>query len=78
MRGFFAITLGILLLYSCVQQPADLPVVEAPSVVLDTVEGVAVGTLLRAELVSEFIPVRPLDVWLPSSYDGAQKHIGRL
>ena len=39
--------------------------------VLDTVEGVAAGTLLRGELASEFIPARPLDIWLPSSYGGA-------
>ena len=74
MRGFIAITLGILLLFSCAQQPADSPVVEAPSVVVDTIEGVAAGTLLRTELASEFLPARPLDIWLPSSYDGAQKH----
>jgi len=42
--------------------------------VLDTIEGVAAGTLLRGELASDFIPARPLDIWLPSSYDGTQKH----
>ena len=73
MRGFIAITLSMLLC-SCVQQPVSTPVVEAPTVVLDTVEGVAEGTLLRGELASEFIPARPLDIWLPSSYDGTQKH----
>ena len=73
MKVVLSLTLSILL-FSCVQQPADSPAVEAPSVVLDTVEGVAAGTLLRAELASEFIPVRPLDIWLPSSYNGTQKH----
>ena len=73
MRGFIAITFSILLC-SCVQPSVSTPVVEAPSVVLDSVEGVAAGTLLRGELASEFIPARPLDIWLPSSYDGAQKH----
>ncbi len=41
---------------------------------LDTIDGVSKGTLLRWELASNFIPSRPLDIWLPSSYDGAQKH----
>ncbi|MDG1656441.1 MAG: hypothetical protein P8H60_04710, partial [Schleiferiaceae bacterium] len=73
MKGFVAITLSILL-FSCVQHPGDSSEVEAPSMVLDTIEGVAAGTLLRGELASDFIPARPLDIWLPSSYDGTQKH----
>ena len=73
MKAFVAITLSILL-FSCVQQPDNIPSLEAPSVVLDTIEGVAAGTLLRGELASNFIPARPIDIWLPSSYDGTQKH----
>ena len=73
MKGFVAITLSILL-FSCVQHPGDSSKVEASPMVLDTIEGVAAGTLLRGELASDFIPARPLDIWLPSSYDGTQKH----
>lgn len=41
---------------------------------MDTLTGVSRGTLLRVGLSSEYISERPLDIWLPSTYDGKRKH----
>ena len=45
------------------------------SVVWDTIAGPSQGVLLQTnELVSAYIPNRPLQVWLPSTYDAKRKH----
>ena len=63
-----------LLLWSCVQAPAGGNAENEPLVSFDTVSGVSSGTLLRAQIESEFISDRPIDIWLPSTYDGKRKH----
>jgi len=73
MKVFLAFSFS-LLLFSCAQKPDGSSDVALPSIMLDTIEGVSTGTLLRGELASDFIPSRPLDIWLPSSYDGSEKH----
>ena len=42
----------------------------------DTVSGVSTGTLLRLDSshTKGTLSARPLDVWLPSTYDGKRKH----
>lgn len=48
---------------------------QMPSRIWDTLNGVGTGTLLRLDsFPSDHISDRPLDVWLPSSYDGKRKH----
>ena len=73
MRGFLAFSFS-LLLFSCAQKTKGSLEVALPSMTLDTIEGVSAGMLLRGELASDFIPSRPLDIWLPSSYNGTEKH----
>lgn len=63
-----------LLLWSCMQAPAGGNAENKPLVSFDTVSGVSSGTLLRAQIESEFISDRPIDIWLPSTYDGKRKH----
>ena len=42
----------------------------------DTVNGVSAGTLIRLDTshTKGVVSARPLDVWLPSTYDGKRKH----
>ena len=40
----------------------------------DTLSGITNGMLIRAQLPSAYIPNRPLDIWLPSSYHEGKRH----
>lgn len=64
-----------LLLVSCAQVNVEKSTAYIPQ--WDTIGGVGAGTLLRldsAHSAGYLGAARPLDVWLPSSYDGKRKH----
>jgi enterochelin esterase-like enzyme len=71
---FLALISCSLLLWSCVQAPEVAIVKDESLVSFDTIQGVNTGTLLRTNIESEFISDRPLDIWLPRTYDGKRKH----
>jgi len=73
MRGLI-LSIGIaLLVASCTSNGA------APAnagVQWDTISGVSSGTLLRLDSAhaTSWLSARPLDIWLPRTYDGKRKH----
>jgi len=73
MRGLI-LSIGIaLLVASCTSNGA------APAnagVQWDTISGVSSGTLLRLDSAhaTPWLSARPLDIWLPRTYDGKRKH----
>ena len=73
MRGLL-LTVGIALVVASCSNPDVAPA--AAPVAWDTVSGVSKGTLLRLDSAhaTPWLSARPLDIWLPSTYNGKRKH----
>lgn len=74
VRGIFALLGAASIMLSC-GQGASVAMSETPAVSWDTLDVVSSGTLLRLDsMESKFLSERPLDVWLPTTYDGKVQH----
>ncbi|MGA0303377.1 MAG: esterase, partial [Schleiferiaceae bacterium] len=73
MRGLL-LSLVIALFGASCSNPEVAPA--AAPVAWDTVSGVSKGTLLRLDSAhaTPWLSARPLDIWLPSTYNGKRKH----
>ena len=74
MKPYFFALFAALFLLSCNSTSTQSEVTAVLQ--WDTVSGVSAGTLLRLDSshTKGTISARPLDVWLPSTYDGKRKH----
>lgn len=74
MKPFFFTLFASLSLLSCNSTSDQVEVTAGMQ--WDTVNGVSVGTLIRLDTshTKGVVSARPLDVWLPSTYDGKRKH----
>lgn len=74
MKQFLLLAFVALGLLNCNNASTDSTLASPP--LWDTIKGVNAGTLLRLDSTrtNGLLHARPLDVWLPSTYDGKRKH----
>ena len=74
MKSYLFTLFALLSLLSC--SSTSTKIEASAALQWDTVSGVSAGTLLRldASHTKGIVNERPLDVWLPSTYDGKRKH----